>query len=285
MKNYNASQFFDAMFLTPPYPSSLEVMIFAVLQDETNNGECSAGAGYVGASASYWGEVARMADSYPNIHLVYEIAFNASQGVSGTYGLRCFNTLVQSFAQYPSVYGLGVEGEFTEPASALTLGEMQIAMGDVNSTGKQFINYYVPSAIIPAGGFDIAHTNFPMQGDQVGSLQKADSRTIGLSSGYYDSFAFPSNFTCPIGPNDVASGNLTNEPQGYDQCVISTEISSVLSFPGPQRQYLELAPGFSSSGEFAGASGQATDQLWDSPLLRGWIWTDPVYTANFLLST
>jgi len=284
MEQYNATAFFDAMFLTPPYPSSLEVMIFAVLQNQINKEGCSATSGYVGASSDYWGQVAQLADSYPNIRLIYEIAFNASQGYLGTYGLTCFNTLVQSFAPYPSVYGIGVEGEYTGPAVNLTSGEMQVAMADVTAAGKLFISYYVPTAIIPQGAYDIAHTNFPAQGDQLSSLQKADNHTIGLSSGYYDGFAFPSTFTCPIGPNDVANGDLTNEPQGYNQCVVTTELSTALSLPGYERQFLELVPGFSSSGEFVGSSGMVTNQLWDNPVLRGWIWTDPVYAGNFTLS-
>ena len=282
---YPASTFFNAMFMTPPYPSSVEVMIFAIQQDESNGYGCSASANYVGSSINYWGQVAQMANSYPNIRLIFEIAFDPSSGGSGTYGLSCFNTMVQALSQFPSVYGLGVEGEYTKVSDGMTEAQMQTAMNDVTSAGKLFINYYAPVAI-PSGGYDITHTNFPAQGDQVGTLQDHDSQTVGISSGYYDGFPFPSTFTCPIGPNDVATGALTNEPQGYNQCVISTELSAAVSFsPTSARQFLELCPGFSSSGSFTGASGQSTNQLWDSPTLRNWIWTDPNYQPNFVLST
>ena len=282
---YPASTFFNAMFLTPPYPSSVEVMIFAIQQDEGNGYGCSASAHYVGSSISYWGQVAQMADAYPNIRLVFEIAFDPSNGGSGTYGLSCFDTVVQGLSQYPSVYGIGVEGEYTTLSAGMTEAEMQTAMSYVTGAGKLFINYYAPVPI-PSGGYDITHTNFPMQGDQVGTLQDYDSQTVGLSSGYYDGFPFPSTFTCPIGPSAVATGALTNEPQGYNQCVVSTELSAAVNFsPASGRQFLELCPGFSSSGSFTGVSGQSTDQLCDNPTLRNWIWTDPNYQPHFVLST
>ena len=284
MEHYTPSVFFNAMFLTPPYPSSMEMMVFAIQQAETNAQGCSTSSGYIGASLSYWDSVAQMANSYPNIRLIFEIAFDPSSGGSGTYGLGCFNAMVQALSQYHSVYGLGVEGEYTTASSGMTEAEMQSAMNYVTSAGKLFINYYAPVAI-PPGGYDITHTNFPAQGDQVGTLLDEDPQTVGLSSGYYDSFPFPSNFTCPIGPDAVAKGALTNEPQGFNQCVISTELATAASFsPVSDRQFLELVPGFSSSGSFVGVSGQSTSQLWDNPILRNWIWTDPSYLGNFVLS-
>jgi len=284
IKDYSPSSFFNAMFLTPPYPSSFEMMVFAVLQDEANNYGCSSNAHYVGSSISYWGQVAQMADAYPNIRLILEIAFDPSNGGSGTYGLSCFDTVVQGLSQYPSVYGIGVEGEYTTLSAGMTEAEMQTAMNYVTGAGKLFINYYAPVPI-PSGGYDITHTNFPMQGDQVGTLQDYDSQTVGLSSGYYDGFPFPSTFTCPIGPDAVASGALTNEPQGWDQCVVSTELEAATSFsPDSARQFVELVAGFSTSGNFTGISGLSTDQLWDNPTLRNWIWTDPNYIGNFILS-
>jgi len=279
MRGYSPAVFFNAMFMTPPYPSSVEVMIFAILQDQVNKYGCSASSPFVNGSLSYWGRVAQMADSYPKIRLIFEIGFNAS---SSTYGLTCFNTMVQALSIHSSVYGIGVEGEFTSgkiPSTYTT------AMGFVTGAGKQFINYYAPNGYIPAGGYDISHTNFPAQGDQVATLNVADSQTVGLSSGYYDNFPFPSNFTCPIGSNAVASGALTNEPQGFNQCVISTELATAASFsPASARQFLELAPGFSSSGSFTGVSGQTSNQLWDNPTLRNWIWTDPSYLTSFTLA-
>ena len=283
---YSSSTFFNTMFLTPPYPSSIEVMIFAIQQAQTNSQGCTTSSGYIGQSLTYWGQVAQMADSYPNIKLIFEISFDASNGGAnngaGTYGLSCFNSMVQSLAQYSSVYGIGVEGEYTTPQSTAIYSS---AYADVTNAGKYFINYYANPGMIPAGGYDITHTNFPGGDaggyDQVGSIQNADAQTIGLDSGYYASYEFPSTVTCPIG-----SSAITSATAGWNQCVVSTELSAARSFsPASARQFLEIDVGFSSSGSFTGVSGQSTTQVWDNPTLRNWIWTDSNYQGNFVLST
>jgi hypothetical protein len=281
---YPATTFFNSMFLTPPYPSSLEVMIFAIQQDQMNNFGCSASTPYVSGAIKYWGQVAQLADSYPNIRLIFEVAYDPSSGGSGTYGLQCYNTIVKALGQYQSVYAMGVEGEYTTADQGMTQAQMQTAMSDVTATGKLFVSYYIYSPLsIPSSGYAIDHTNFPAQGDQLATLQMSSSQGIGLSSGYYGSFAFPSSVACPIGATSIGSG--AKQPQGWDQCVVSTELSTAVSMSASQRQFLEFAVGFSSSGSFTGVSGQSTNQVWDNPTLRNWIWTDPNYQSNFILST
>jgi hypothetical protein len=283
MGSYTPSSFFNAMFLTPPYPSTMEVMVFAIQQDETNNHGCTLTSPYVNASLRYWGQVAQIADSYPNIRLVFEIAFDPSSGGSGVYGLGCFNSVVQALGQYSSVYGMGVEGEYTQASRGMTESEMQTAMNDVTATGKLFINYY-PPVPIPPGGYEITHTNFPGGDaggyDQVGTLQNYVSQSVGLDSGYYADFQFPGTVTCPI-----ARSAMNSSTAGWNQCVVSTELSAAVNFsPLSARQFLEIDAGFSSSGSFTGVSGQTTNQLWDNPTLRNWIWTDPDYLGNFILA-
>jgi hypothetical protein len=281
---YSATTFFNTMFLTPPYPSSLEVMIFAIQQDQTNGNGCSTTTPYVKQSIGYWSQVAQLADSYPSIRLIFEIAFDPSSGGSGTYGLGCYNSIVQALGQYPSVYGIGVEGEYTTVGQGMTEAEMVTAMNDVTAVGKLFVNYY-PPVPIPAGGYDIAHTNFPGGDsggfDQVGTLHDSDSQTIGLDSGYYANYQFPGTVTCPIGANAMSASTA-----GWNPCVVSTEFGTAVSFsPASARQFLEVDVGFSSSGNFIGVSGKSTTQLWDNPTLRNWLWTDPNYQSNFVLST
>jgi len=288
LNSYSSSTFFNAMFLTPPYPATMEVMIFAVQQAERNNQGCSASSGYISQAETYWGGVAQMANNYPNIRLIFEIAFDASSGGAGTYGLSCFNTLVQYFGQYASVYGLGVEGEYTLPQ---TTALYSTAGSYVSAAGKQFINYYA-RVMLPAGSYDIAHTNFPGGdaggSDQVGTLGIGSPNTVGIDSGYYAYFQFPGTVTCPIGA--TAMNSLT---WGHNQCVVSTELSTAVSMPASARQFVVLDPGFdgtnlgsiSTAVYFTGVSGQSTYQLWDNPTLRNWIWTDPNYQGRFLLST
>jgi len=273
-----AQTFFNAMFLTPPYPSSLEVMIFAPFQDEINGYNPSSTGSYTSYSISYWGQIAQMADSYPNIRLVFDVAFIPS---SSTYGISDYSAIVNGLSKYPSVYGLGVDGEYTPETSSL----MASAMSYVTSAGKQFVNYYAAPGMVPSGGYNIVHTNFPEGNsggyDQVGTLTNGDAQTIGIDSGYYAAFSYPGTVTCPIGPSAMNS-----KTAGWNQCVISTELATAVSVtPASERQFLEFGVGFSSSGSFTGVSGQTTNQLWDNPTLRNWIWTDPNYQGHFVLST
>ena len=214
-----------------------------------------------------------MADSYPNIKLNYVIAFNAT---SSTYGLSCFQTMVNAFGSYSSVYGLGVEGEYT---SGNSLSVMTTAMSYVTAVGKQFVNYYVNSGYIPAGGYLIYETSFPSATDGEYALTQATgSLYIGISSGYYSSFPFPGTATCPI-TSDTYGVN-------WNQCVVDTEIDTAISIsPASARQFLEFCVGYDGSGSFTGVSGQTTTQLWDNPTLRNWVWTDLNYQSNFVLST
>jgi hypothetical protein len=272
-----AKLFFNSMFLTPPYPSSLEVMIFAILQAQTNGEGCSSSS-YISSSESFWGNLAQLADPHPNIQLVYEIAFNSTSPV---YGVSCFRAMASYFGHYSSVYGIGVEGEYTPTLNATII---QSAMSAVTSQGKKFINYYVSSSLIPSGGYDIKHTNFPGGDaggyDQVNTLTASDSDSIGIDSGYYYPFPFPGSVSCPIG---LTAMNSTTA--GWNKCVEQTELSVAVQQPASTRQFVELDVASTSSGSFTGVSGLSTSQLWDNPTLRNWIWTDPNYAPNFVLST
>ena len=280
--NNPASLFFKTMFLTPPYPSSLEVISTSILLDEDTSLAPGQSGSYTASSLAFWGNLASLADAYPNIRLIFEIAFNSGSNV---YGISAFKLMADSLANYSSVYGIGVDGEH----SNLTSASLQSACASVLAVGKQCVNYYISqlNVVEPAGGYEVRLTNFPEQGGQVGELQLGGPTTVGLASGYYDHFPFPSNFTCPIGPDVVPPPDspLTQEPQGWNQCVVSTELNATVSFsPTVERQFLELAVGFSDT-QFTGVSGQNTNQLWDSPVLRNWIWTSPVYQLDFLVST
>lgn len=293
--------FFNAMFLTPPYPSSLDVMMFGPVIDEDAGGTvCSttSTSTATGEDVSFYSTVASMADSYPNIKLVYDIAFDQSSSV---YGLSCAEAVAEAFAQYPSVYGIGVEGEYLGGSG----NPLPAFCNYVNSLGKQCISYYISQLNLtePSNGYEIRITPFPMQGGQVDDLQLSSPSYVGLTTGYYANFPFPTpdvpppnGLSCPIQEGDVApaDSNPVDYPnQGYNQCVVSTILSAAVNFqPASERQFVELCVGFSGSAAhgqpdqpFTGVSGLTTYQLWDNPTLRNWIWTDPDYAPNFVLST
>jgi len=296
---YPVQTFFNAMFLTPPYPSSLDLMIFAPIMDESAGTSPTSPSSYTQASISYWSQVAQLADAYPSIRLIFDVAYDAT---SSTYGLSVFQMYVNALSKYPSVYGIGIEGEYFTG----TKTDVQNAFNLVTAAGKQFITYYLNQKDLwplPQGGYEVKLTPFPMQGGQVSDLGLSDPQFIGLSMGYYANFPFPvpnlpppNGITCPIGPDDIApadSNPVTNPNQGFNQCVVSTILSAAVNFqPVSERQFVELCPGFSGSAQhgqpdqpFTGVSGLTTYQLWDNPTLRNWIWTDPNYAPYFTLST
>ena len=268
LPNYTPAGFFDAMFLTSPYPSSMEMMITTVLKDESAGLTPGSSGSYSAGSLSFWEQVASYADAYPNIRLIFEIALD---GTSSEYGLSALQMYASGFASHPSVYAIGIMGEISK---GMTASFYQSAMSVVTAAGKQFINYY-PKATLPSGATYIKHTNFPGGdsggSDQVGTLTGADSQTVGLSSGYYAQFQFPGAVTCPIGPTAMSSSTW-----GWNQCVIQTELATAVSMPSSERQFLEFCVGFPST---------SWEELWANPTLRGWIWTDPNYQSNFILST
>lgn len=288
-----AQNFFDAMFLTPPYPSSLDMMMFGPVLDENSAYGCSTSAHYTGSDVSFFSDLASLADSYPNIKLVYDIAFNAT---STTYGMNCFRSMVQAFASYPSVYGIGIEGEYFTG----TMNDVQTAFNIVTGAGKQFITYYLDQRDfwpLPQGGYEIKITPFPTSGAQVSDLQLSDPQFIGLTTGYYWNFPFPApsvpppnGITCPIGPDAIGTGDPNQGQglnQGWNQCVVSTTLAAAVNFsPASERQFVEFCVGYEGKNQapFTGVSGQNTTQMWDNPTLRNWIWTDPNYYPNFVLS-
>jgi hypothetical protein len=85
------------MFLTPPFPSTIEVMIFAILQDHTNNNVPGAKGSFTAASLFFWNDLASLSDSYPNIRIIFEVAFVVGDPI---YGLPAFQLMVSSLGKH-----------------------------------------------------------------------------------------------------------------------------------------------------------------------------------------
>ncbi len=266
----NASNFVSQYFGTPPYPSSLEIMTFGPYLDGLKGGN---GSRNTQASINYWTQVANLADEYDNVHIEYMIAINMS--IPREYSL--FQQEVQALQPYPSIYSIGVEGEYSPNK---TLQNMTTLMGYVNAVERPFVSYSfgIPLSDLPHGAYLIQHTNFPNSINQ-GSYSQittlnfgTTSQYVGLSSGYYYPSTFPSAMTCPISANGENSTT-----QGWNQCVIDTVMRSALNNSPPARQFLNLVVGFANTQS-------NSNQLWMNATLRNWIWSDPLYQDNFVLS-
>ena len=273
MKTYTPFQFFNQYFLTPPYPASLEMMVFGPLNDEQTGGSSN-----TQASINYWSQVAALADKYPAVEMQFMVAFDMSNSSQWTL----FQQFVSALSSHTSVYSVGIEGEY---AKGKTLPNMQQAMSIVHGGGKTFVNYLVDPSVVPAGGYIIGHTNFP-GGDAGGGTTVCEldlftsSPYIGISDGYYSAFNFPENGT-------FDSTCQSKSTLGWNQSIVDAVISHALSHPISTRQFVNLAVGFPSPqfSTFIDSAGISTSQLWDNPTLRSWIWNNTSYSTNFVLST
>lgn len=274
---YTPSQFFNQYFLTPPYPSSLEVMIFATMNQGVS----------LSKSMSYWGQVASLADNYPNIEITPMLAFGINQSAPSLQHWPNVMQWINALESHPSIYSFGIEGEYS---TQLNASDIPLIASYILGTGKQFINYYLQSnsylIMGQVGGFQIGQTNFPDfyagSANQVATLYLfTDQYSVGISAGVYFPARFPGNVTCPIQFNAIDASSY-----GYNQCVVDTIISISLSLPFSARQFVSLIPGLSypQFSTFKDSAGIKTGQMWDNPTLRSWIWGDIKYTESFLLS-
>jgi hypothetical protein len=189
--------------------------------------------------------------------------------------LQFLQYYVDNLKSHLSVGGIGIEGEYTQYES---LALMTQARDIILASGKWFNNYYVkPATLIPAGGGSIFHTNWPSYQKEVELKFAASSPTVGISSGYYAYFPFPETRLLPTDPKVSVDG------YGWQKAAVAKCLSYPLNLPANTRQFVNLCVGMADS--FIGVSGITHTDLWDNLVLRRWIWKDPSYRPNFLLST
>jgi hypothetical protein len=272
--SHPAQLFFNSMFLTPPYPSSAEILLLGIQSDHEAHIRPTSPGSFTQRNIAFFANLASLADSHPNIKLIFEVAFIPG---NPTYGYSALQLYLNAFKSHPSVYAIGIDYEQTKLILGrdMTMGEVRTTMNYVTSTGKEFISYYIPTSILPSGALQIFHTNFPSSTDPESDLLLTGPTIVGISSGYYSTNPFPGSASCPI--------PLIDSHLNWNKCLVSTELSKAASLPSFTRQFLEFSTGFSSSGSFKGVSTLYTNQLWDNPTLRNWIWTDPNY-ASFVTS-
>ena len=274
---YTPQQFFDQYFMQPPYPSSLEVMIFSTIPR----------GGSLSASISFWSQVASLADQYPNIEITPMLAFGTNTSGPSLQNWPEVQQWINALSPYSSIYSFGIEGEFS---TQLNVSDYSTVASFIHNTGKQFISYYLKGTKLTTaeglGGYYIGQSNFPdcyagcYQANELNFF--TDQYSVGGSWGVYFPAQFPGGISCPIGPNEL---NTTN--YGYNQCVIDTLISASVSLPLEVRQFVNLDVGqsYPQYSSFTDCAGVQTSEMWDNPIIRNWIWYNANYTTNFLLST
>ena len=261
--HYVGTNFAIAMFLTPPYPSSMEFMAFGAMKDIQAGTTNPASGEFTANDIKFLKQVTSVTDQYPNIQINVMVALGS---LENPLALTYFQYYVSQLASHPSIYSLGLEGEYSSSVTAALEAPLQQA---ALSAGKQYIDYYKNAV-----GYQILHTNWPM--DNNWYLPSA-SNSVGFSAGYDSGFPFPG--TCQLSPDpSQVNNNACGWTQAEEQFLIQYGAST-------NDQFVHFTAGADSSGSFAGVSGQTTNQMWDNPTLRNWIWTDPNYQGNFVLST
>jgi len=262
--------FADAMFLTPPYPSSAEFMMFGALKDIQAGTTNPANGQFTASDLKELDGIAAVTDAYPNIEINVMVALG---GLSNPLAQTYFKYYANNLASHRSIYSIGLEGEFSSNVTPALERPLMLA---AQAAGKQYIDYYKTSGI----GTIIGHTNWP-DGDFEGLLGGfTSSGTVGISSGFDKPLPFPGVCALPSNPD-----NYNPSTCGWTQQEIAAELQYAVDEPVTNRVFVHLVAASDSGGKFKGVSGQLTTEMWDNPTLRNWIWTNPNYQGNFILST
>ena len=264
---YTPDQFAKAMFLTPPYPSSAEFMMFGAYKDIQAGTSNPVNGQFTKTDLSNLNGIASVADAYPNVQINVMVALG---DLSDPLALTYFHYYVANLASHHSIYSIGLEGEYSSVVTTALETPLMLAS---QAAGKQYIDYY-KSAV----GSTIKHTNWPSY-EYSNLLYQQGGSVVGISSGYDSGFPFPDTRFSGCNNTVAASG------YGWSRQAVSCALASAVSIPVQYREFVHFAAGADSSGSFIGASGVSTNQMWDNPTLRNWIWNDPNYHGNFILST
>jgi hypothetical protein len=242
---WTPQQFVTNYFDSPPYPS---VMLFAT--GMTPSGPDSPGAM---GEASWLSQVASLCVSQGlNCNIIVIFFVNLSGGtISGVADQTAeLQQYLQTLGPHSNIVGMEYETEYYGNTAAEEQSFYNIV------TGAGYTDIFNPSAVWSyAGEPTLDYSTYPYYSGVIPTSLSANS--MGASYGE----------TGP--PNPPASGSDPAWTQQTVQAIIDNS---------PGNPYVLI---YSDDG----GSGQPQFQLWNWSTLQQWIWTDPNYQANFLLST
>ena len=318
VERYSADQFFDGMFLTPPYPATVQLGIFKDSEFVSNN-----------PVRQFAVRVVQRAGAYPNIKLGFALSFDVRSEASWLDVASFLSALksAEGTAQPIGFVGFSFEQVSNRwsslyPLIPFTVADQTVALNRmetlVESFGWQFISYY-PTA------FDgtaterqqwkwLAHSAFPNSGSG-GSIDTIGPEFVGQDAGSDGGYFFPSpacNFT------GMPTWSLRHFPDGFTDpnypppAYAPCSVPSLSVFPNgfpPTIRYIfdraalksvvyrqwvlfiagnmRVAHGVDQPRlYFTGVSGLSTTFLWDHPGFRNemnnWILENP---GTFLQGT
>ncbi|HUH82440.1 MAG TPA: hypothetical protein VLX33_01020, partial [Nitrososphaerales archaeon] len=222
-------------------------MIFATAMQPS--GACSPGAT---GEATWLSQVATDAQNDGlNVEIIILFFVNLSgQTVNGVVDQTSqLQTFMSNLGYHSNIYGAEYEREYYGNTNA----ENQAFGNIIQGAGYTWI--IDPSVEGAFSGPVLDYSTYPYFGATVMTSAGSSSRSIG--AGY--------------GETGAPSGN-TPDPAWTQQSVTAIVDTS---YANP---YVFLYAG-------AGGSGQPAWQLWNWSTLRGWIYSDPTYTSNYILSS
>lgn len=316
VQGYTASTFFSAMFLTQPYPSTVELMMNNGINEITDT-----------SNRAYLLSLMQMASSYPDVQLGLHVAFDVSNLTQ--WGL--FQTFLNTVAASPYKSSLGFMGFAWEQVSILTTvhngtyptyasAQMQARL---NTAGISFISYYCGTSFAPY--LCLNHTNYP-EGDNQADLTAGSGHAnmVGATIGVDGIQPFPSPGCTSVfggagmpawsiqayaqgffgtGYNNIAACDNIITHAGY-LATIDQVLAAEATLPSANSEYTFViagnmgscflggtcAGGSGNLVSFTGVSGRTTHFLWDNPTFRqemtNWLAANPgSYTLNSLGAT
>lgn len=295
--NYNPTNFYQGMFMTPPYPSVV-------------NFQLGTSGGWEQASQRAWtDQLISMLTS--NQYLMIQLGIN--DATTGSTDVTAFFSYVGHLGTLPNKgqITLGVDMEHTNVCSAcsgtrtVTQAQLDQWTRAIANAGIRVVNRY-PSGV--GSGVDSSryvweqNTGWPFGGDISYAVSPNQPNFVGIRVGLGpENSPFP--FQECIGPNvpgyvagypgwttvSVPAGaNPSPSFGGGGPCLSTTYFPATLTASlsvnagAPHGEFIVInggldascwGPSFSCPVYFAGVSGVNTDHLWDNPEFRQTIWS------------
>jgi hypothetical protein len=257
---YNAQGFFNNYFLTSPYPAAIQWTTTLA-----PTGACSPGAS---GEISLLSGIAQIANGYPNIKIIilffvsYLGPWNNQGTVINQNQLNTFDSFLASLKGDSSIEGIQPELEYLQDPSGNACGLSCVTSAVINAFNNAVTSYGLTPIAYNQGDT----RDYPITLDYSGypycsgagcapPSSLSSSKSIGIGYGLTGP---PS--TGPIWTQSVIDNIVDNSPSNSQfvlaYCIADTNNSALNGYTA----------------------------LWMTPTLRGWVWSDPYYVANFTLA-
>lgn len=262
---YTSQIFFEAMFLTEPYPAFLMMYIPTdrlwqfddwIIDVATRSMEYSEIKILITLSwdMALEGEWTDFTNFLDRLQGITSVVWVGVDGEHSTYG-----------GDYPD-YALGTLWNSGSISNDLLIQLFDRAKAEVENRFFIFTNYYLvfgDPGTFRSRYLKMANTPWPISGRESDLDLSVSSDFMGIKAGAIVLQMFP-------GPDPPADPNEPVTDGGWSQEAVNRVIEHGMNKPTEVRQAIAFGSGISST-PFIGVSGRTTNMLWDNPLFRQWI--------------